>query len=155
MKFDFCHSDQYEIHTPLSFKHTCALIATSNESAQWPIWDPYRFEFHFASIHVNTNKELTEHRSEIFNRNEILYRFEFILPLTWTYSYKHTVIFLHFFQRKHKLLSTILITSDGILKIIKKLGANIWYAHDMISILMIKNRDVSHCVKSVQIRSYF
>ena len=32
---------------------------------------PYRFEFHFASIHVNASKELFEHRSEIFNRNEI------------------------------------------------------------------------------------
>ena len=88
----------------LSFKRTCALNATSNESSlhlfisfrvnyvhmkiscrfeisfrsKWPIWNPYRFEFHFASIHVNTSKELTEHRSEIFNRNEISYRFEFI-----------------------------------------------------------------------------
>ena len=93
----------------LSFKRTCALNATSNESAlihfvsgklcshenlmpvwnfisKWPIWNPYRFEFHFASIHVNTSKELTEHRSEIFNRNEISYRFEFISPLMWTYS---------------------------------------------------------------------
>ena len=42
--------------------------------------------FYFASIHVNTSKELTEHWSEIFNRNEISYRFEFILPLMWTYS---------------------------------------------------------------------
>ena len=54
--------------------------------SKWPIWNPYRFEFHFASIHVNTSKELTEHRSEIFNRHEISYRFEFILPLMWTYS---------------------------------------------------------------------
>ena len=94
----------------LTFKRTCTLNATSNESAlihffwvnyvhmkiscrfeisfrsKWPIWNPYRFEFHFASIHVNTSKELTEHRSEIFNRNEISYRFEFISPLMWTYS---------------------------------------------------------------------
>ena len=27
--------------------------------------------FHFASIHMNTSKELTEHQSEIFNPNEI------------------------------------------------------------------------------------
>ena len=33
--------------------------------SKWPMWNPYRFEFHFASIHVNTSKELTEHRSEI------------------------------------------------------------------------------------------
>ena len=33
----------------------------------------YRFEFHFASIHVNTCKELSEYRSEIFNRHEISY----------------------------------------------------------------------------------
>ena len=94
----------------LTFKRTCALIATSNESAlihfalgklcshenlmpvwnsfwsKWPIWSPYRFEFHFASAHVKTSKELTEHWSENFNRNEIPYRFEFILPLMWTYS---------------------------------------------------------------------
>ena len=50
------------------------------------ISNPYRFEFHFTSIHVNTSKELTEHRSEIFNRNEISYRFEFISLLMWTYS---------------------------------------------------------------------
>ena len=94
----------------LSFKRTCALNAISNESAlihfvsgklcshenlmpvwnfisvKLTIWNPYRFEFHFASIHVNTSKELTEHRSEIFNWNEISYRFEFISPLMWTYS---------------------------------------------------------------------
>ena len=94
----------------LSFKRTCALNAISNESAlihfvsgklcshenlmpvwnfisvKLTIWNPYRFEFHFASIHVNTSKELTEHRSEIFNWNEISYRFEFISPLVWTYS---------------------------------------------------------------------
>ena len=94
----------------LSFKRTCALNATSNESAlihfvsgklcshenlmpvwnfisvKLTIWNPYRFEFHFASIHVNTNKELTEYRSEIFNRNEISCQFEFILSLMWTYS---------------------------------------------------------------------
>ena len=76
----------------LSFKRTCALNAISNESAlihfvsgklcshenlmpvwnfisvKLTIWNPYRFEFHFASIHVNTNKELTENRSEIFNQ---------------------------------------------------------------------------------------
>ena len=95
----------------LSFKRTCALNATSNESAlihfvsgklcshenlmpvwnfisvKLTIWNPYRFEFHFASIHVNTSKELTEHRSEIFNRNEISYWFEFISLLVWMYSY--------------------------------------------------------------------
>ena len=55
--------------------------------SKWPIWNPYHFEFHFASIHVNTSKELTEHPSEIFNRNETSYRFGFISPLMWTYSY--------------------------------------------------------------------
>ena len=94
----------------LSFKRTRALNATSNESAlihfvsgklcshenlmpvwnfisvKLTIWNPYRFEFHFASIHVNTSKELTEHQSEIFNWNEISYRFEFISFLMWTFS---------------------------------------------------------------------
>ena len=53
----------------LSFKRTCTLNATSNWSenlsrfeisfhSKWSIWNPYRFEFHFASIHVNTNKKL-------------------------------------------------------------------------------------------------
>ena len=30
--------------------------------SKWLIWNPYRFEFHFVSIHVNTGKELTEHQ---------------------------------------------------------------------------------------------
>ena len=83
----------------LSFKRACALNATTNESAlihfvsgklcshenlmpiwnsfwsKWPIWNSYRFEFHFTSIHVNTSKELTEHHSDT------------ISPLMWTYSY--------------------------------------------------------------------
>ena len=29
--------------------------------SKWPIWNPYRFEFHFDSVPVNTSKELTEH----------------------------------------------------------------------------------------------
>ena len=94
----------------LSFKHTCILNATYSESAlihfvsgklsshkiscrfeisfrsKWPLWNPYRFEFHFASVHVNTSKEVTQHRSEIFNRIKISYRFEFIPPLMWTCS---------------------------------------------------------------------
>ena len=56
---------------------------------------PYRFEVHFASIHVNTSKELTEHRSEIFNRNEISCRFEFISPLMWTYSSFNELEYVH------------------------------------------------------------
>ena len=95
----------------LSFKCTCAVDATSNESVLihfvWGklcshknlmlVWNfisvkmadmkSIPFWFHFASIHVNTSKELTQHRSEIFNRNEIFYWFEFILLLMWTYSY--------------------------------------------------------------------
>ena len=83
----------------LSFKRTCALNATSTTTlrfisfrlnyvhikiscrfeisfrSKWPIWNPYRFEFHFTSIHVNTSKELTEHHSDT------------ISPLMWTYSY--------------------------------------------------------------------
>ena len=54
--------------------------------SKWLIWNPYRCEFHFASIHANISKELTEHRSEIFNRNEISFRFNFISSLMWTYS---------------------------------------------------------------------
>ena len=87
-----------------------------------PIWNPYGFEFHFASIHVNTSKELTEQRSEIFNRNEISYQFEFISPLTWTFSkynytvwsvwklfevgclYQHIVLALYRMNRNGKLL---------------------------------------------------
>ena len=49
--------------------------------AKWPIWNPYRFEFHFTPIYVNTIKELTKHRSEIFNRNETSHQSEFISPL--------------------------------------------------------------------------
>ena len=63
----------------------CSRETISCRFESW-IWDPYHFEFHFASIHVITSKELTEHRIEIFNRNEISYRFEVISPLMWTYS---------------------------------------------------------------------
>ena len=49
--------------------------------SKWPKRNPYRFLFYFASIHVITSKELTKHRCEIFNWNEISYRFEFILLL--------------------------------------------------------------------------
>ena len=52
-------------------------------------------EFDFASIHMNTSKELTEHWSEIFNRNEISYRFEFILSLMWTYSNSLKLEYVH------------------------------------------------------------
>ena len=48
LKFNFGQNDQYEIHTALSSSH-------------------------FASNDMNTSKELTEHRREIFNRNEISY----------------------------------------------------------------------------------
>ena len=64
--------------------------------SKWPIWKPYRFALHFASIHVNTSRELTEHQSEIFNRNEISYGFEFISPLMWTYSMARKNQFLLF-----------------------------------------------------------
>ena len=75
--------DSALIHFVSSELCSCETISCRFES--W-IWDPYRFEFHFASIHVITSKELTEHRIEIFNRNEISYRFEVISPLMWTYS---------------------------------------------------------------------
>ena len=74
----------------MSFKRACALNPISNESALIhfvsgkfcsPIWNPYHFEFHFASIYVNTSKDLTEHQCEIFNRIKISYRFEFFSPL--------------------------------------------------------------------------
>ena len=56
--------------------------------SKWPIWNPYRFEFHFVLIHVNTSKELTEHWTEIFNQSEIWYRFDFIFSLMWASSLK-------------------------------------------------------------------
>ena len=74
----FCQNDRNEITPAMSFKRTCALNAVTNESAlihfdsgkfcsyeiscrfeiSWQIWNPYRFDFHFASIHVNTSKKL-------------------------------------------------------------------------------------------------
>ena len=96
--------------TALTFKRTCTVNATTNESAvihiasgkfcshenlmpvqisfwsKLQIWNPYHFESHFTSIHVNTSKELTGHQSEIFNRNEYSYRFELISP-----SCEHTL----------------------------------------------------------------
>ena len=41
---------------------------------------------------MNASKELTEHRSEIFNRNEISYRFEFISPLVGTYCINQEIV---------------------------------------------------------------
>ena len=108
MKFYFCLNDQYEIHirnefqTHMRIKRNILRLFISfrvnsvhmkiscrfeiSFRLKWLILNPYRFEFHFASIPVNTKKELTEHWSEIFNRNEISYRFEFISSLMWTYS---------------------------------------------------------------------
>ena len=74
--------------------------------SKWPIWNPYRFEFHFASIHVSTSKELTVHRSEIFKRSEISYRFEFISPPKWTYSKWH-VFMMTFFKYQSNYCSVI------------------------------------------------
>ena len=95
----------------LSFKHTCALITTSNESALIhfvsgklcshenfvPVWN-----FHFGQndwYEIHTVLSLTSPQfmwtqvnswlnTEVrfFNRNETSYRFEFISPLMWTYS---------------------------------------------------------------------
>ena len=78
----------------LSFKCTCALNATSNESALihfvsgklcshenlMPLWN-------FISVKMTGMKSIpTEYRSEIFNRNETSCQFEFILSLMWKYS---------------------------------------------------------------------
>ena len=86
MKFHLCQNDRYESIPALSFKRTCILNATSSEYALIHfVWGKscshenlMLVQFHFTSIHVNTSKKLTEHRREIFNRNEISYRFEFI-----------------------------------------------------------------------------
>ena len=51
----------------------------------------------------------------------------------------NTVIFLQFFQRKHKLLSTIHITSNDILKIIKNFDTNKAHVHDMVKYLDDEN----------------
>ena len=67
--------------------HTCLEMSFQ---PKLPIWNPHWFEFHFALINMNTSKELTEHQSKIFNRYEISHRFEFILPLIWTYFYEKT-----------------------------------------------------------------
>ena len=103
--FFFCRNDRYEIHTHNEFQThmrikcniqgVCAYSFRSGKycsdenpmPVKWSIWNPYRFEFHFATthVHVNTSKELTEHESEILNRNKISYRFEFISPLIWMY----------------------------------------------------------------------
>ena len=86
----------------MSFKLTCALNATSNETALihfvsgkfcshenlMPVWNfisvkmtDMKFIPFWVSFCLNSCKELTEHRSEIFNRNEVSYRFKFISPL--------------------------------------------------------------------------
>ena len=106
MEFHFRQNNRHEIHTRIEFQtymrikrniqRVCLFISFQVNyvrmkissrfeilfRSKWPIWNPYRF----ASIHANTSKELTEHRSEIFNQNEISYRFEFISPFMWTYS---------------------------------------------------------------------
>ena len=74
--------------------HTCALNAISSESVLIHyvrvnfvyMKISCQFEFHFALIHVNTSKEQPEPGSEIFNSNEISYRFEFISLLMWMCS---------------------------------------------------------------------
>ena len=54
--------------------------------SKWLIWNPYGLEINFTSIHVKTSKWLTEHQRNVFNRNKISYRFEFISSLMWTHS---------------------------------------------------------------------
>ena len=58
------------------------------------------------------------------------------------------MIFLQFFQIKHKLLSTIHFASDNILKIIKNFDRNKAHDQDMISIRTIKICDPSICKPS-------
>ena len=48
-------------------------------------------------------------------------------------------------KKTHKLLSTIHLTSDDILKIVKNLDPNKAHGHDMISIRTIKICDASIC----------
>ena len=129
LKFHFCQNDRNEITPTMSFKRTCALNAISNEflvinfaSGKFcshenlmPVWNfisvkmtdmksiPFWVSFRLNSC--EHNKELTEHRSEIFNRNEISYRFEFISPLMWTYSklwsYILILVIYDFLQLRH------------------------------------------------------
>ena len=59
-----CISKRPEILMDISFGVVFTYLITRNEllfSSKWSIWNPYRFEFHYASFHVNTNKELTAH----------------------------------------------------------------------------------------------
>ena len=53
--------------------------------SKWPIWNPYRFEFHTAFMWTQVKSWLNT-KLNIFNRNEISYQFQFISPLMWTYS---------------------------------------------------------------------
>ena len=39
--------------------------------SNWPKWNLHRSEFHFAWTHMNTNNEVTLHRSEILPHSEI------------------------------------------------------------------------------------
>ena len=70
MKFHFCQNDRNEITPAVSFKRTCTFISLRvnfvhmriscrfeiSFRLKWPIWNPYWFQFHFASIHVDTVK---------------------------------------------------------------------------------------------------
>ena len=46
----------------------------------WQKWNLHQSEFHYARIHVNTDK-VTSHRSAILLRSEISSQFEFTLGL--------------------------------------------------------------------------
>ena len=96
----------------LSFKRTCALNATSNESSlhlfisfrvnyvhmkiscrfEISFRSNWRYEIHTVLSFISPQFMWTQVKSwlngasEIFSRNEISYRFEFISPLMWTYS---------------------------------------------------------------------
>ena len=47
------------------------------ENSNWPKWNLHRSEFQFAWTHMNVNKKITLHRSEILPGSEILNRFKF------------------------------------------------------------------------------
>ena len=116
-----------------------------------PTRNPYWFEFHLVLIHVNTSKELTEHRTEIFNQNEIWYRFEFILSLIWTRSLKKIpdgilicFILLNFFHFCFIVVSKICTATFGVVyapykfkTILKRIKTHYWITYFAYFMIML------------------
>ena len=79
LKFHFCQNDRYEIHTRIEFQTHMRIRCNIQRVCA------YSFRFGKIMFTWKSHAGLKFDFGQI-DRYEISYRFEFILPLIWTYS---------------------------------------------------------------------